>query len=152
MSSKLKAKKDFWKPYEKDINEMKIGETAYVPRDYINLRIDKVLNSMVEWCMPVSEIREGTNAYPIIRTENGFYFKRADKRDLKEYEAKETLFKEAEEENNRIKENLNLFSLVKNGEFYLLEEDGKEPLIRIPGVKRKIIKTFGEIRGDRHGR
>lgn len=157
MSSEFfKARKDFWEPYEKDINDMEIGETAYGPSSYINFTIDKVLNSIVKRCMPVSEKKDGVNVYLIIRTNNGFYFKRGEK-EFTEYEAKNAFFKEIDKEANRIKDITektfeNTYKIEKNDEFSLFEAGKEDPVIRISAIRGKIIKSFGDIGGDKRGR
>lgn len=159
MSSEFfKARKDFWEPYDKDINDMEIGETAYGPSSYINFTIDKVLNSIVKRCMPVSEKKNDVNIYSIIKTNNGFYFKRGKKeREFTEYEVKDMFFKEIDKETNRIKDITektfeNTYKIEKNDEFSLFEAGKEDPVIRISGMMGKIIKSFGDIGGDKRGR
>jgi|GEM_PF-2507633 len=144
-SENSKIKRDYWGPLDKDINEMKVGEIAYVPNFYIDFKIDKVLNTAIDSGWPVSEKPNGFNLYPVIRTENGIYFKRGNKKGLNVYEAKDIFFKEVEETNKKEeermkKDNENMFSLKKHGEVYIADASQENCWIHI--TRKRILKKF----------
>ncbi len=147
-SENMKAKRDFWEFYEKDISEMKVGEIAYVPESYVNKRKSKVFDTIVKRGMPVSEKQDVCYKYPVIRTEKGIYLKRENR--TGDYGAWEA-FHEENDKTEKKKEKFRKefmegkYVFTKPGEISLFEAGVKSPLIRITGIRGKVFEKFSDV-------